>query len=118
MKRFGADSWPRATPGVAGLALVLAVGLAGCSSSLNPDGSLVAGTVVDRYKVAGLADCPDDRDPTCDESLRLATEIVTGNRGVPADSIVGHRFYYEFLPPGMSRGGPPVVVVVFDLADG
>lgn len=48
----------------------------------------------------------------------MATDIATGKRGVPADSIVGHRFYYEFLPPGMSLGGPQVVVVVFDLADG
>ncbi len=98
--------------------MVLALALAGCSNSFNADGSLVSGTVVDRYKVASLADCPDDRDPTCDESLRIATDIATGKRGVPADAIVGHRFYYEFLPPGMSRGGPPVVIVVFDLADG
>lgn len=47
---------------MAGLALVLALALAGCSSSLNADGSLVPGTVVDRFKVAGLADCPDDRE--------------------------------------------------------
>ena len=102
----------------AAMIIVFALALGGCSTTLNPDGSLVSGAVVDRFKIGDRADCPDQDDPTCDGSLRLATEVVTGQRGIEADSIVGHRFYYESVPAGTTLGGPPVTVVVFDVADG
>jgi hypothetical protein len=119
MKGTGLDWWRWRRPGwVARLALVLTMPLAGCSNGLNADGSLVSGTVIDRYTIGGPLDCATIRDATCDEYLRIATDTATGKRGVAPASIIAHRFYYESISPGSTLGGPPVAVVVFDLANG
>jgi hypothetical protein len=115
---IGLHLWRRRPGGVPRLALVLALALAGCSSRLNADGSLVSGTVIDHYTIGGPLDCPANGDATCDEYLRIATGTATGKLGVAPSAIVAHRFYRESIPPGTTLGGPPVGIVVFDLADG
>ena len=118
MKGSGLEWWRRRPGGVAKLASVLALAVAGCSSGLTASGALVSGTVIDRYTIGDPLDCPAHGDVRCDEFLRIATDTATNNRGVAPAAIVGHRLYSEFLPPGTFSGGGAVGVVVFDLADG
>lgn len=117
MKGFGLGWWRRRPGGVAKLALVLALALAGCSSGLTASGALPSGTVIDGYTIGNPLDCPAHGNATCDEFLQIATDTATGKRGVAAAAIVDHRFYSEFIPPGAATSGA-AGIVVFDLADG
>jgi hypothetical protein len=102
------------------LTVALALALAGCSNGLTADGALMPGTKVDRYTVGDPLECPTNGATLCDDYLRLATDTAIGKRGVAPTAIVGHRFYNEGIPtpPGATLSGPPVTIVVFDLADG
>lgn len=115
MKGWGRARWRR-RPGA--LAFVLALALAGCANGLTASGDLVSGTVIDRYKIGDPLDCGVNGDPTCDEMLRIATDVATSKRGIASSAIVEHRLYTEFIPPGSTSGGGMVGIVVFDLGDG
>jgi hypothetical protein len=118
MKGFSLDRRRRRPGSVAKLALVVALGLTGCTNGLTASGDLVTGTVIDRFTIGDPLNCAAVRDATCQDFLRIATDTAINKRGIALASIVGHRFYTEFIPAGSALGGPPVGVVVFDLDNG